>query len=305
MSAVAGAQGGLLPPRPDGPSPRGYLQREEAGAWLPGGRLHLHQGPIDLILWAEGPGAAAGFRRAVARFDGLLAELVAELPALRSGEGLPVVGPVARAMAAAVVPLRPGFITPMAAVAGAVADAVLAALVSGGGVGRAYVNNGGDIAVHLAPGGVLTAAVAARAGMPDRVAVRGGDGVGGIATSGWRGRSQSLGIADAVTVLARTAAEADAAATVIANAVDLPGHPAVRRVPARAVKADSDLGDRLVTVGVGPLAPGDVAAALARGGRCADGLRARGLIAGAALFLQAEVRVVGAMPLEKEPIRDA
>ena len=49
----------------------------------------------------------------------------------------------------------------------------------------------------------------------------------GIATSGWRGRSFSLGIADAVTVLAATAAEADAAATVIANAVDLPGHPAI------------------------------------------------------------------------------
>ena len=49
----------------------------------------------------------------------------------------------------------------------------------------------------------------------------------GVATSGWRGRSFSLGIADAVTVLARTGAAADAAATIIANAVDLPGHPAV------------------------------------------------------------------------------
>lgn len=308
MSAVWRAEGGLLPPRPLGPSPRGYLGQDEAGpvgAWLPGGRLHLQQGPIDLILWAEGPVAAAGFARAAARFDGLLAELVAELPALRSGDGLPVTGPVARAMAAAVAPFRPDFVTPMAAVAGAVADAVLAALVSGGGVCRAYVNNGGDIALHLAPGAVLTAAVAARAGVPDRVGLRGGDGVGGIATSGWRGRSQSLGIADAVTVLADCAAAADAAATMIANAVDLPGHPGVRRVPARAVKADSDLGDRPVTVGVGPLASEDVAAALARGLACAEGLRARGLIAGAALFLQAEVRVAGAMPLEKEPFGDA
>ena len=55
----------------------------------------------------------------------------------------------------------------------------------------------------------------------------------GIATSGRHGRSFSLGIADAVTVLARTASQADAAATIIANAVDLPGHPAILRVPAQ------------------------------------------------------------------------
>ena len=77
--------------------------------------------------------------------------------------------------------------------------------------------------------------------------------VRGIATSGWRGRSFSLGIADAVTVLADRAAMADAAATIIANAVDLPGHPGVVRVPARDLAPDSDLGDRLVTQGVGEL----------------------------------------------------
>ena len=64
----------------------------------------------------------------------------------------------------------------------------------------------------------------------------------GIATSGWRGRSFSLGIADAVTVLADRAAAADAAATIIANAVDLPGHPAIVRVPACELAPDSDLG---------------------------------------------------------------
>ena len=64
----------------------------------------------------------------------------------------------------------------------------------------------------------------------------------GIATSGRHGRSFSLGIADAVTVLARTASQADAAATVIANAVDLPGHPAIVRCPAQDLQPDSDLG---------------------------------------------------------------
>ncbi|QYK41997.1 MAG: UPF0280 family protein [Paracoccaceae bacterium] len=265
------------------------------GAWLPGGRLHLQEGPIDLVIGADGPGGAAALAAAAARFDGLLAELCAELPALRSADRLPLRGAVAQAMAAAVAPHRPAYITPMAAVAGAVADAVLAAMVAGGGVTRAWVNNGGDIAVHLAQGQTFSVAIAARPGMPDRVTLRGGEGVGGIATSGWRGRSQSLGIADAVTVLARGAAVADAAATMIANAVDLPGHPDIRRRPACVVKVDSDLGDLPVTVDVGRLSASEVAQALDRGAAHAASLAARGLIAGAALFLHAEMRLVGAM----------
>lgn len=257
---------------------------------LADGRLHLNHGPIDLIGQAWGPGRAAAMDRAVARFDGLLEGLVAELPALRS-EAAPVCGPVARVMAAAVAPYRPVFITPMAAVAGAVAETVLAAMVAGPGVARAYVNNGGDIAVHLAPGERLVCAMA----QGGAVEMRAEAPARGIATSGWRGRSWSLGIADAVTVLARTAAMADAAATMIANAVDLPGHPAIARRPAVGMQADSDLGTRLVTVAVGPLDRAEVAQALSRGLDAAESFRARGLIEGAALFLQGEVRLTGAM----------
>lgn len=257
---------------------------------LSDGRLHLNHGPIDLIVQVWGPGRAAALQRAVARFDGLLEELVAELPALRAEAAL-LRGPVARVMAAAVAPYRPAFITPMAAVAGAVAEAVLSAVAAGPGVQRAYVNNGGDIAVHLAQGQRLVCAMAPggavemRADAPSR----------GIATSGWRGRSWSLGIADAVTVLARTAAMADAAATMIANAVDLPGHPAISRRPAAEMQADSDLGARPVTVAVGPLDRAEVAQALSRGLHTAEGFRARGLIEGAALFLQGDVQLTGAM----------
>ena len=280
------------------PAPPGYLGQDEAGVqvgWLSGGRLHLNRGPIDLVIRAEGPGAAAAYRAALARFDGMLEALVAELPALRSGDGGPVRGDVARAMAAAVAPFRPLFITPMAAVAGAVADAVLAAMVEAGALTRAYVNNGGDIALHLGGGARFDVAMAAGGS----VSLGHGDGVGGVATSGWRGRSQSLGIADAVTVLARTAAEADAAATMVANAVDLPGHAAVTRVPAVAVKADSDLGQRLVTVGVGPLSGAEVAEALARGAGYARAALERGLILGAALVLQGEMITVGRMALRE------
>lgn len=269
-------------------------------ARLPDGRLHMHHGPIDIVAqaWGDAAAVAEGERRAAARFGSVLAELAAELPTLRSEGGHPS-GSIGQAMARATAAYAPRFITPMAAVAGAVADAVLAELAVPG-VTRAYVNNGGDIALHLMPGESLTCAIAARPGFPDRITVRAEDAVRGIATSGWQGRSWSLGIADSVTVLARTAAMADAAATMIANAVDLPGHPGVRRRPAVDLQADSDLGARLVTVGVSALSAEDVSRALASGEAAAQAYRARGLVEAAALFLQSEVRTLGPLAL-KEP----
>ncbi len=260
---------------------------------LPDGRLHLNHGPMDLILqaWGAPDAVQAAYARATRRFAGLLDELVAELPALRSPDALPLGGPVARAMGQAVAPFRPAFITPMAAVAGAVADEIVSHL-AGEEVVKAYANNGGDIALYLTPGHSLTAAIAARTGLPDRVTIRHEDPVRGIATSGWRGRSFSLGIADAATVLAATAARADAAATIIANAVNLPGHPAITRRPAHEIRSDSDLGRICVTTGVGPLTPADIGQALAGGQTAAKNARSRGLIDSAALFLQGHCRLL-------------
>lgn len=269
-----------------------------------GSRLHLQHGPIDLVIGADAPapgGRARAFAAAAARFEGVLDELVAELPVLRARVAAslpPPQGPVARRMHAAVLPHADVFITCMAAVAGAVADEMLAAMVSGRGLERAYVNDGGDIAIHLSPDADMKAAIAGTAhGLEDRLTVRFADPVRGMATSGWRGRSFSLGIADAVTVLARTAAEADSAATVIANAVDLPNHPAITRLPACELAPDSDLGERLVTTAVGDLSREERAAALDAGLAEAEKLRRSGLIDAAALFLGDDARLSG-MPAE-------
>ena len=125
----------------------------------------------------------------------------------------------------------------------------------------------------------------------------------GLATSGWRGRSLSFGIADAVTVLARTAAEADAAATLIANAVNA-DHPAIERAPAARVRDDTDLGEHLVTVAVGVL-PNDVAdEALDAGAAMAGSMRRAGLVDAAYLALQGRVRVIGGAP-EGETVSSA
>lgn len=266
-------------------------------ALLPGDRLHLQHGPIDLIIGADGPARAQAFAGAAARFDGLLEELVAELPLLRAQvtPDLPAPqGPVARRMHHAVRPHTDAFITCMAAVAGSVADEILAAMAKAGPLSRAYVNNGGDIALHLTEGTSFTSAMAGLDGRDlGRITIAANDGIRGIATSGAGGRSFSLGIADSVTVLARTAAEADAAATMIANAVNLPRHPGIRRTRACDLQPDSDLGARLVVTGVPPLSPEDAAQALDAGMAQAQDLLSRGLIAGAALFLQGRTRLAG------------
>jgi ApbE superfamily uncharacterized protein (UPF0280 family) len=187
------------------------------------------------------------------------------------------------------------FITPMAAVAGAVAQEILEAMISAVKLSRAYVNDGGDIALYLAPGEKF---VVGMVECPEHASLFGttmidfAQPIRGIATSGWRGRSFSLGIADAVTVLADTAAMADAAATVIANAVDLPGNPRVGRARACDLAPDSDLGERLVTQSVGELTPGEIRDALEAGILLAESLSAAGLIRAAAFSLQRETRVV-------------
>ncbi|HLJ72170.1 MAG TPA: UPF0280 family protein [Roseiarcus sp.] len=269
---------------------------------LADGRRHFNDGPIDLVIEAFGePDAVeSAYAAAWRRFQTILDELCAELPLLRAQaapDGPRPAGPVARRMAAAVAPFCDAhFITPMAAVAGAVAEEILQAMTGAAPLRRAYVNNGGDIALHLSAGERFSIGMVDR---PDRPSLIGAatiaarDPIRGVATSGWRGRSFSLGVADAATILARTAASADAAATLVANAVDLPGHPAIRRAPASSRDPQSDLGDRLATVGVGALTPAEIDEALARGLAEAERLRALGAIAAAALRLCGETRLCG------------
>jgi uncharacterized protein len=276
-------------------------------ALLPDGRrLHLQHGPIDLIVEAFGARdeVERAYAQAVDAFGDVLPRLVVELPILRTPlAAMPpaVDGPVAQRMVAACWPYREDFITPMAAVAGSVADHVLQRMVRGVVVQRAYVNDGGDIAICLAPSETLTCGVAhdvAAPALAGTIALSADMPVRGVATSGRAckgrgGRSFSFGIADAATVLAADAAAADAAATVIANAVDLPGHAAITRIPASTIDPDSDLGGRLVTWEVAPLDRADIDNALSAGAAKAEGLRQAGHIYGAVLVLQRRFATVG------------
>ena len=280
------------------------------------GRWHFQHGPIDIVLQAVGKPKACqqAVESAWRRFQTVLPELVSELPLLRSPvmqlQNHSLSGEVAQRMWLVAHGLSwassDGFVTPMAAVAGSVAEELMA-LLAQDGVEKAYVNNGGDMALHLQEnqhwriGVVSDLQKALQADMATDLI---SDGqfvidhsmpVRGVATSGWRGRSFSLGIADSVTVLAATAAQADVAATLIANAVNL-DHPAIVRRPANSLRDDTDLGDRMVTVEVPDLPPAQIEQALQLGLDCAHAMQARGQMFAAYLCCQG--LVVVAQPME-------
>lgn len=276
------------------------LRQGASASWLDDGRLFLQHGPINLVVRADGPDSAVrtGYAALIERFPDWLGALVGELERLRSAEHPALTEPhgaIARRMVNAVRACGAGFVTPMAAVAGAVADEAVAVLAARPGIERCFVNNGGDIALHLTPRRSLAVGVVPSlrsTALGARIVLDARSPIRGVATSGWAGRSHSLGIADAVTVLARDAARADAAATLVANAVDV-AHPAIERVPASVLDQTSDLGERLVTVTVPPLPTASVEAALDAGLALARALQGQGTIAGAGLTVQGRWRTLG------------
>ncbi len=267
-----------------------------------GDLLFLRHGPIDLFMGVDThdePDRQKAFRIAAASFEPILSDLCGELDVLR----LPVTtrqwvpdSPVAARMLDAVsVFSEKHFVTPMIAVAGSVADHLTQCVAGKVSARRIFVNNGGDISVRLSENQSFTVGICsdlATGRICSRATIRAEDDVGGVATSGWAGRSHSLGIADAVTVFAANAALADAAATLIANAVNLPSSRKIERAPARELNPDSDLGDMLVTTGVARLDAFEKQDALTEGCRLAEKMRRSGIIHLAHLVLQGMHRVV-------------
>jgi len=303
------------------------MQSRPVNRWLESGkRLHLQHGPIDLIIEvaAERCSKRRAYEQAHDCFNDVLDTLVGELSLLREPLHQPprgqtmalfemqselVSGPVAKRMVKAALPYADTTrLSPMIAVAGSVADHVLGAMLQDNELNRVYVNNGGDIALWLAENerytvGVCDNTETARIGSTLTLQAR--HQVGGVASSGWRGRSHSLGIADAVTVLARCAADADVAATLIANAVDVPDCADIERTPASELSPDSDLGDRLVTTAVGNLTAGQIDNALQNGKHLAAQLVSSNKIIAAYISLQGKRLVCGSPPTQQRQARYA
>src|SRR5207248_548262 len=107
---------------------------------------------------------------ATRRFVQVLNELCGELPLLRQPAASDTSRPqgcIAQLMMNAVKPyMNNNFITPMAAVAGAVAENILSTMTNAAKLAKAYVNNGGDIALHLGCGEQFTIGVVDRPDQP-------------------------------------------------------------------------------------------------------------------------------------------
>ncbi len=251
-------------------------------------------GPTTLVLKGEKGGQDYSFDRTAvtARVEWILAQIKECLPVLkqkafliRKTAYLPRAG---RAMVEAVKEIDPATLTPMAAVAGTVAEEVLDFL-KGEGLEFLSVNNGGDIAAfNHRPKPVAIGIGDIRSGGPSPY-VLGIQGLAefGVATSGFGGRSFTLGLADMVSVVARSAPVADAAATFICNRTNVE-HASVVRRKAAEIDPSTDIPEEMVTVRIGELSPEAVREALSKGKVAAERLKSERRILDAVIALKGE-----------------
>ena len=286
------------------------LQDDVLAHWYePSHRLHLRHGPIDIIAQAEGvlSEREAAFNQLFHAFQQVLVGITEHLSWLRQPQAFwpldPNLPATVSRMCKAVQPYQQQFITPMAAVAGSVADYLLSQMCHQRHLRKASVNNGGDIALYLGPNEQFRVGVCElKPGQPAiaKMLIRPEQGINGIATSGWQGRSFSLGVADAVTVLAASASQADAAATMIANHVNCSdeSNGLVSRIAAFELDPQSDLGEREVTQQVAKFTHQQKHEALSSGARFARKLVNNKLIVAAWILVQQEYVAINANQLE-------
>ncbi len=185
-------------------------------------------------------------------------------------------------------------LTPMAAVAGTIADAA-ADLLFKENLTKVLINNGGDVAVRLAQGESVTIGLRPEITSPEithSITFTAEAGIGGICTSGFGGRSFTRGCASAATVFAASAAIADAAATAIANSVNVESQ-AINRAPAETLDPASDLVGILVTTSVGELTDSEINSSLDNGLTKAEALIQQFDVLGVFLALKGRHRFLG------------
>ncbi|EHI97716.1 ApbE family lipoprotein [Clostridium sp. DL-VIII] len=170
---------------------------------------------------------------------------------------------LSRKMYDAVIITKNPDLTPMATIAGIMSDKVADWIYERGGK-KVIVNNGGDIALRLSDGESVTVGVLSDLNTNNidaTLTISSEDTIGGIATSGLGGRSFTQGIANAVTILAKTCTQADALATHIANKSYVSSKNVVT-VKAGNIDPDSDIKDLEVVVSVSQLSHKEISMAL-------------------------------------------
>ncbi len=270
------------------------------------GQAFFEHGPITMVIggWRQGEPMRKELDEAAAIAARHLEELShvperGKLPLLGiNGHGDPAVASrrlplVFRQMCRAVKATGDSTLTPMAAVAGAIADLAAEALLRRGAT-KAFVNNGGDMAVRVGPGEKLLVGIVASLSsgkITHILTLTNGEGIGGVATSGLGGRGFTKGVADAAVVLAENAGLADACATLLANSTFV-NTPQVQQARAETLDPLTDLKGRMVTQAVHTLPGGVVLQALKQGSESARQLIEKEVIKGALIFVQGQMAAI-------------
>jgi len=184
-------------------------------------------------------------------------------------------------------------VTPLIAVAGAGADEVADFIFNTGKADKVVVNNGGDIAIRLKNDEVVRVGI--KSDLTDKavshlITVTLASEIGGVATSGFGGRSFTRGVANAAVAIANDATSADVAATLIGNATDVES-TAVIKVLAKELYGATDIPDLSVTKTIGHLEKSQIEEALDRGMQKAGTFQERGLILGTFLAVKDQFRI--------------
>jgi ApbE superfamily uncharacterized protein (UPF0280 family) len=198
--------------------------------------------------------------------------------------------PLALKMTESVLAVGDEDLTPMAAVAGTIADAV-ADFLAHRGMTKVVVDNGGDIAIRLQGDAPVTVGLRpelAKQSISHVIALGPDRSSWGVATSGVGGRSLTRGVASAATTIAVNASLSDAAATSVANASYVEDEQVTQRL-AQEVDPHTDITGLPVTVKVGPLTEEKKTQALMRSIRKAEELIERNVILGALVAVQGNI----------------
>ena len=228
-------------------------------------RLYLEYGPTNLVVEAFHKDKQKIYNYIIENIGEMLSQLSLELAKLRENtkENTRFKSEIAKKMNDSTKIFLPRFITPLASVAGAISEILLDKVLSKFNLKKIYINNGGDVAIFLKKKQTLKLLVATTNNF---LITLEGDGCKyGVATSGWKGRSFSMGIADSVTTIARSSSIADAAATIIANDTNIENHKNIKKQKANEIDEYSDLKNKLITTSVGELSENDIKQALKKG----------------------------------------
>jgi len=262
---------------------------------LPDGAVMAECGPMRLVISAavgkvtqretavQAAETSFNYLERIARLRGVLSRRMDEIPKdLEDSLGLQMVR--------SVLAVGDEDLTPMAAVAGTIADAVADYLFARG-MSKVVVDNGGDVAVRLRRGASVRVGIRPEVGRQDIsvvIALDSRSGSWGVTTSGLGGRSLTRGVASAVTVIARSASVADAASTAIANASFVTDDGVIQR-RAEEIEPQTDLVGLPVTVKVAQLAQEKKIRAVSNAIKRAEALIDKDIIFGAFVAVQGEV----------------